>query len=590
MGLLVAVIHSLKRTLLPAWVACTLVLAGGVQAARSQNAAAASAAPWLLFSTYLGGATPCATCPTAHSFAQNAAADAQGNIYVTGATSVTDFPVKDAFQPQLQISSTLSAFVTKLDPAGNLLWSTYLGGDGESMGIGVAAMPDGGVAVAGLTSSDAAGSFPTQDAFQPDFAGGESDYFVAVFDAAGHLRYATYLGGGNVEGTPNAVFTDNNSNGNSVATDSHGLVYVTGATASAGITTTAKFPVSANALQPDMGGGSSDSFLAIIDPGQAGAASLVYLSFLGGGDADKGHGIAVSPDGSQITVGGYTQSTDFPTTTNAYRSAPPPSPFTSNGTLSQFTSSLPGDPASVYASGYSTYLGANAKHARDDIYGITLDPAGVIYATGRTQSALFPMVQPPARSIYNSAPYLASGVSGDEPFLAKIDPSQTGGDSLVYSTFLGGGSATKVGETAFCTSVAVDAQGRAYVAGETSSAGTLYQPSAQPVEAPNLFPYTQDALFPALQGSFDAILMAISPDGGTLAYSTFFGATGTDRTYGLVVDAGGNVILSGLTSSPSFPLKHPVQTWPGNSGSLNAFVTKLGPPLELWLPIMLRGS
>ena len=43
------------------------------------------ATPHLIFSTYLGGPTPCATCP-GRTFAQNAASDAQGNTYVTGAT------------------------------------------------------------------------------------------------------------------------------------------------------------------------------------------------------------------------------------------------------------------------------------------------------------------------------------------------------------------------------------------------------------------------------------------------------------------------------------------------------------------------
>ena len=61
----------------------------------------------------------------------------------------------------------MSAFVAKYDPVGKLLWCTYLGGNQQSKGVGVAAMPDGGVAVAGLTTSDASGPFPTTiNAFQ----------------------------------------------------------------------------------------------------------------------------------------------------------------------------------------------------------------------------------------------------------------------------------------------------------------------------------------------------------------------------------------------------------------------------------------
>ena len=85
--------------------------------------------------------------------------------------------------------------------------------------------------------------------------------------------------------------------------------------------------------------------------------------------------------------------------------------------------------------------------------------------------------------------------------------------------------------------------------------------------------YTQNALFTALQGSYDAIFMQIDP-GGALGYSTYLGGSDSDRTYGLAVDPGGNVVLAGLTFSADFPLKNPAQTWPGNAGSQNAFVTK----------------
>ena len=136
-----------------------------------------------------------------------------------GATTVSDLPVKNAYQPQPLPGSKMSAFVAKYDPAGKLLWCTYLGGNQKSMGLGVAAMPDGGVAVAGLTSSDASGPFPTMNAFQPQ-NNGQSDYFVTVFDASGNMRYSTYLGGSGLEGGPGTdVFVDDGSNGNNIAVD-----------------------------------------------------------------------------------------------------------------------------------------------------------------------------------------------------------------------------------------------------------------------------------------------------------------------------------------------------------------------------------
>ncbi|MCX5810023.1 MAG: SBBP repeat-containing protein [Proteobacteria bacterium] len=526
----------------------------------------------LIFSTYLGGSTPCATCTTAHTFAQNTASDSQGNTYVTGATEVLDLPVLNAAQPQPQANSTLSAFVAKFDPTGTLLWCTYLGGDNQSMGTGIAAMPGGGVVVVGFTSSDSSGPFPTMNPYQVG-NNGQTDYFVTVFDSNGNILYSTYLGGSGVEG--DAGFTDDNSNGNNVSVDAQGLVYITGVANMSGSGPVINFPTTINAIQPNLAGG-TDAFLAIIDPSQSGFSSLVYSSFLGGTGNEKGHAITANTAGTLIAVAGYTNSSDFPTTSsNAYRSTPPPS-FKSNGFIAQFASSLPGSLSSQYTMGYSTYLGGVANDPRDDTYGITMDSSGLIVATGRTQSADFPMLDSSQPSIYNSAPYLNPKTSNDEPYVVKINPSLSGAASLVYATFLGSGS-TSGGGGAFCTGVVVDSQGNVYVGGETSSQGVLYIPSSVPAVAPQLLPYTQDALFPVYQrGQFDAILMQVSPDGTTLAYSTFLGGTNSDRTYGLAVDPSGNIAISGLTFSNNFPVKNPAQPWPNNPGNQNAFVTKLG--------------
>ena len=248
----------------------------------------AQGSPYLLFSTYLGGSTPCESCDNATTFAQNTACDSWGNIYVTGATTVSDLPVKNAFQPQPLPGSRMSAFVAKYDPAGKVLWCTYLGGNQKSMGIGVAAMPDGGVAVAGLTSSDASRPFPTMNAFQPQ-NNGQSDYFVTIFDASGNLRYSTYLGGSGLEGGPGTdVFVDDGSNGNNIAADSRGLVYVTGVTPSGGGPVGIfKFPVTSNAIQTELKGG-SDAFLTIIDPSKNGESSLIYSASSAATTGNKG--------------------------------------------------------------------------------------------------------------------------------------------------------------------------------------------------------------------------------------------------------------------------------------------------------------
>ncbi len=519
---------------------------------------------YLVFSTYLGGKTPVVSGGSADTFAQNCACDAQGNTYVTGATTVSDLPVLNPWQESPAQGSTQSAFVAKYDPNGQPFWCTYLGGDNQSMGIGVAAMPNGGVVVAGLTTSD---NFPTMNACQGQYKG-SSDYFVTVYDANGIMKYSTYLGGSGVEGqfaNQSTPYADDQNNGNCVAVDAQGLVYVAGMTNSGGGSGAIKFPVTPNAQQGEIGGGLYDACLCIIDPSQSGPTSLIYASFLGGAGDDQGHSVAVNASGSLITVAGYTTSTLFPTTPNALAQTPA-SGFTSNGFVTQFQSTQLSSPTATYNMLYSTYLGGSY---RDDTYGMTMDPSGLIVATGRTESLDFPMTAG-GPTIFN---YRPQGSSNDEPYVVKINPTLPGKNSLVYSTFLGG-------QGGFCTSVGVDALGAVYVAGESDATGAAWVPGN--LTAPATFPYTQNALFKALHGvNYDVIFMAIDPGGANLGYSTYLGGIDSDRAYGLAFDPNGNIVLSGLTFSQDFPLKNPAQTWPDGASQM-AFVTKFSANSAPW--------
>jgi hypothetical protein len=557
--------------------AIATIVCGGLSSVFAQTSSWGVATPHLVFSTYLGGGLPVCQGCAVRTFAQNAASDAWGNTYVTGGTTVSDLAAS-ACQGKPAADRTLSAFVVKYDPYGRLLWCTYLGGNNQSMGVGVAVMPDGGVAIGGMTQSDRSQPFPTLNAFQSTYNGGGSDYFVSVFDAEGKLRYSTYLGGSELDGevNPNGDFDDDSTNGNNIAVDANGLVYLTGVTASRGGPTPAiKFPVTWNAIQPDMRGddGTTDAFLCILDPAKSGRASLLYCSFLGGKKNEKGHSVAVNANGSAIAVAGYTNSSDFPTTPNGYRSVPPDNGFTSNSFVAQFREAqyCPASVSCRYMMQYSTYLGGYLNNGgggpRGDTYDLAIDSRGGIVATGRTADADFPMT-PSGPSIYNSAPYLLPGTSNDQPYLVRIDPSLIGTASLTYSTFLGGGG--------FCTGVAVDPTGNAWVAGENSADGVQYTPSYHPVESPTLFPYTKNALIHShlgAEGVIHATLMQIDRNGRSLSYSTYLGGTLNDRAYGLAVDRLGNVVVSGVTSSPDFPLKNPAQHWPTGS-TQNAFVTK----------------
>ena len=123
----------------------------------------------LLYSTYLGGTNPDA--------ALSVAVDATGNAYLTGYTASSNFPVSSgAFQPVFggsggQYDNTYTsgdAFVVKMSPTGSVVYSTYLGGKKDDIGLGIAIDAQGNAYIAGSTLST---DFPTMKPFQTANAG-----------------------------------------------------------------------------------------------------------------------------------------------------------------------------------------------------------------------------------------------------------------------------------------------------------------------------------------------------------------------------------------------------------------------------------
>ncbi len=125
------------------------------------------------------------------------------------------------------------------------------------------------------------------------------------------------------------------------------------------------------------------------------------------------------------------------------------------------------------------------------------------------------------------------------------------GNSLIYSTYLGGGG------TDYGYGISVDASGSAYVTGVTYSTNF-------PTENP----------FQTNQGVVDAFVSRLSSTGNSLIYSTYLGGGGTDYGYGISVDASGSAYVTGVTYSTNFPTENPFQTNYG-CGDYDVFVTKL---------------
>jgi uncharacterized protein (TIGR03437 family) len=343
-------------------------------------AACAHAAPpgafHLDYATYLGGSLD--------DLASAIAVDSSGNTYIAGETDSPDFPITNkAFTVPYAVQGCV--FVAKLNAnASGIVWSVCLPAvDANAIAVdgngGVYLLTDGTTVTqltpagskiayskklnASLTSIAvdpagdvyAAGSAPagfatTPGAFQPDFKsqacpiGPPIDQppcanAVAIkLDPSGAIAYATYLGASGID------------QANAVAVDSQGNAWLTGST------TSPDFPLSSNAFQTTFRGVNfsgplrfGDAFVSELD--RAGA-KLLYSTYLGGQAPDAGFAIAIDTADSAY-VAGATQSTNFPTTPNAfqlaYLGATAVPSYLGDGFVAKFSASG--------ALIYSTYLG-----------------------------------------------------------------------------------------------------------------------------------------------------------------------------------------------------------------------------------------
>ncbi|HEX2271524.1 MAG TPA: SBBP repeat-containing protein [Pyrinomonadaceae bacterium] len=239
----------------------------------------------LVYSTFLGG--------SGFDAATEIAIDSAGNAFVTGLAEA-GFPVTaGAFQTSF--NGVSDAFVTKLNSTGTaLVYSTFLGGSGTDFGAGIAINAPGNAYVTGASDSV---NFPvTPGAFQSLKAAGQ-DAFVTELNVAGNgLAYSTYLGG------------NGNDIGTTIALDMAGNASV------GGLTGSADFPTTADAIQSNYGG-NNDAFVTRLN---ATGTGLVFSTYLGGANLDTARSISVDDAGSIYLVG-ETRSPDFPITPGAFQ-------------------------------------------------------------------------------------------------------------------------------------------------------------------------------------------------------------------------------------------------------------------------------
>lgn len=501
--------------------------------------------PILEYGSYLGGAGT--------DQVQAITTDALGNVYVTGMTTGGGLPgatVTRCTSGGCVAGGTADndAFVSKFSADGQLVFTTYLGGQGRESGQGIA-VDDTGIYVSGWTSSP---DFPVSNGSLLNLGTGTAPYdqgfrdaFVAKLSLTGDsISYATYLGGS----ADDAALA--------LRIDSARRAYV------AGFTTSADLPVAGTPYQ-DAAAGKEDAFLARFD-----ASGLQdYGTYLGGQNDDVARDLAVDATG-QITLTGFTGSgsydngavptatTPFPTTSGAFdpycgiaetvsiagtptvvgRCNGKGTPTQDSSAYDAFVTRI--DPNSTPASTqllYSTFLGGG----RYD-YGnaVALDSAGDIVVGGETVASDFPVTMGPCTDADNDGRCDLRSADG---FIAKIHPAGTGTSDLVFARYLAGDAEDTI------QGLTLDSADRIYVTGSTTSRDF---PVVNTIQA--ALPQRQDEAVLVLHR--DAFVTQFSADGSQTDFSSYLGGRADDQGTAIALDANGVVRLGGYTVSANLPV------------------------------------
>ena len=271
----------------------------------------------------------------------------------------------------------------------------------------------------------------------------------------------------------------------------------------------------------------------VIDPG------LEYSTFLGGAGDDIGAGIKVDANGNAY-VAGSTQSPNFPTTAGAFDRT-----GATNNSLEAFVTKVnPTGTALVY----STFIGgSNFEWGR----GIAIDAAGNAYVTGQTKSSNFPTTGGAFDRTFNVDTCPRCGIDQEDAFVLKLNAA---GSALVYSTFLGGFNMDDG------MAIAVDARGQRLRRGRDRS-----------VELPDHRQCVRSHHQRRLrhlrhQAECDRVGAASTP--------RYLGGAAVEFPSRVAVDGGGNLFITGSTSSTNFPTTAGAFDTTHN-GAFDVFLTKL---------------
>jgi len=340
----------------------------------------------LIYSTYLGG--------SGNDQAYGIALDvASGNVYVTGQTTSSDFPLASPIQSSLGgglcEGACPDAFVTKLDATGSTLtFSTYLGGDGEDYGNGIAVDSLGSAYVTGYTG---ALDFPTTaGVFQP----------ACALNTDGYCSGDAFVAKISPEDISKVLLTPTSLDFGEIALTSSALpeVVTLRNVGSAPLSITSieasptDFRIQTNTCGSGLAGGGSCTFSVYFSPSASGLISGTIT--ITDNAADSPHVVTLTGTGVYSGVQLSVPSLDFGNQDVGSTSAPPQQiTLTNSGALLNITSVvLTGANAADFAISADTCTGASLAPSGSCTIDVTFTPTAGGVRTGTL-------------TIYDNAPF-----------------------------------------------------------------------------------------------------------------------------------------------------------------------------------------
>ncbi|MFW9921085.1 MAG: hypothetical protein ACFFED_15900 [Candidatus Thorarchaeota archaeon] len=402
--------------------------------------------------------------------------DNSGSVILIGQTQSSDFPATDGALQEIFGGGDWDAFVAKFSESGDLLWATYLGGSGYEHVTSVNCDAANNILLSGTTGSP--NFHISEDAYQSTIAG-SFDGFITKLAPNGTLLYSSFIGGTGEDWIYG------------IEQDAEGNYLFGGWTTSGGLATTGAYKETISNADIFAGRLSSDG------------RDIEMFSYLGGSSPDRGWAMTVDAEYNYV-LSGITESSDLPTTSNAFQSE-------YGGSVDSYLAVLAYNGSTLL---YLTYVGGSDE----DMGLVDVDSNGNYLLAGPTKSDDI--------SVVNAFQDEYAGGLYDS-YVAKFAPN----GEVVFLSYLGGNRTDRTWD------VRATPDDTIVMVGRTNS---------------DDFP-TMNARQLTRAGDYDAYATEISEDGSEILRSGLVGGSNEDIGEGIAIDTDGSIVISGRASSANFP-------------------------------------